>query len=120
MQKILIFIIVLFATSVYAEHNRYDLNKYNFYFLDLPGVCGTPAEVNKYIEDHEFKATEVSLGRESSSPDGNPVYMITMWANDKGERLATIDIAQGNERCMIFHTFDTTKVENGQLKQWKQ
>jgi hypothetical protein len=40
-----------------------------------------------------------------------------MWANDKGERLATIDIAQGNERCMIFHTFDTTKVEDGQLKQ---
>ena len=39
----------------------------------------------------------------------------TMWANDKGERLATIDIPQGSERCMVFHSFNTTKIENGEL-----
>lgn len=116
MKKLILLFTLLLTSYVFADHNsKYDLGQYNFYFLDLPGVCGTPAEVEKYTTAHEFEPTEVSLGRTDSSPDGEPVYMITMWANNKGERLATIDIPQGSERCMVFHSFNTTKIENGEL-----
>ena len=78
MKKLILLFTLLLTSYVFADHNsKYDLGQYNFYFLDLPGVCGTPAEVEKYTTAHEFEPTEVSLGRTDSSPDGQPVYMIT-------------------------------------------
>ena len=49
MKKLILLFTLLLTSYVFADHNsKYDLGQYNFYFLDLPGVCGTPAEVEKY------------------------------------------------------------------------
>ena len=41
--------------------------------------------------------------------EGNPVYMITYYVNeDKTESAAVIDVPDGTESCILFHTFDLT------------
>ena len=100
--KKLILTLTLLCSSVFAEEM--------FVWRNLPAVCGTPADVERYIELNDFEAVSVSLGRESSQPDGEPVYMVTHYANSKGESLARVDIPSGSESCILYHTFNTSIV----------
>jgi len=100
--KKLILTLTLLCSSVFAEEV--------FVWRSLPAVCGTPANVERYIELNNFEAVSVSLGRESSQPDGEPVYMVTHYANSKGESLARVDIPNGSESCILYHTFNTSIV----------
>ena len=109
MKKILTLIILMFSTTAYAE--QYYPETYNFYFVDIPSLCGSIDETNRYLKDHNFVPATISLGRTGSKPNGEPVFMITMYINDNDELLAAIDVPTGGERCMLFHTFNNTKVD---------
>ena len=103
--KKLILILSLLCTSVFAnEELTYDL-----YWQQVPAVCGSPEEVQRYIFDEDFKPEHLSLGRTASLPDGEPVYMVTYYENDD-QILVTVDIAGGNETCILFRTFNKTIV----------
>lgn len=102
--KKLILILSLLCSSVFAEEYT------PFHWRNLPTVCGTPEDVQNYIEYNELKPTHLSLGRESSKSDGEPVYLVTYYENDKGETLVTVDVPQGTETCILYHTFNKMEV----------
>jgi len=109
MKKLITILGILFATSVYAEHEN-DFGQY--YFQQVPALCGSVNTINNYLNHYEFKPLTLSLGREGMAFDGQPVYMITYYVNeDKSESAAVIDVPDGSESCILFHTFDLTTTD---------
>ena len=98
--KKLILGFILFCTTASA-------NPYGLYQIQMPVVCGTPETVESYIKENNFDAVGISLGRAGSQPDGEPVYLLTFYANPNNESLMTMDIPSGAERCILFHSFNT-------------
>ena len=98
--KKLILGFILFCTTASA-------NSYGLYQIQMPVVCGTPETVESYIKVNNFDAVGISLGRAGSQPDGEPVYLLTFYANPNNESLMTMDIPSGAERCILFHSFNT-------------
>jgi HSP20 family molecular chaperone IbpA len=106
MKKIIIGLLLL-CTSVFAnEELTYDL-----YWQQAPVVCGAPPEVQRYISDEDFKPVHLSLGRASSLPDGEPVYLVAYYENDD-QILVTVDVAGATETCILFRTFNKSEVIN--------
>ena len=101
--KKLILGFLLFCTTAFA-------NEWGFYQINIPVVCGTPEQIEKYVTVNKFDAVGISLGRQSSQPDGEPVFLITFYANPDNESLVTMDVPAGIERCILFHTFNTALV----------
>ena len=100
--KIIIFLISMLWTTVsYATIEEYDL-----YFMQMPMVCGEHADVDRYITDNKFTPINVSFGKEGSSNDGEIVFVLTYYINDKKETLAVAQTKDDPYTCMIFHTFD--------------
>jgi len=103
--KKIILILSLLCTGVFAnEELTYDL-----YWQQAPVVCGSPPEVQRYIYDEDFEPVHLSLGRASSQPDGEPVYMISYYENED-QILVTVDVAGATETCILFRTFNKTNV----------
>jgi len=102
--KKIILILTLICSSVFAEES--------LYWRQLPVVCGIPENVQAYINEKEFEPVAISLGRELSQPDGEPVFMVTYYANSKKEALVTIDIPNGTETCIMFHSFNMAIVKD--------
>jgi len=98
--KKLIIGLLLFCTTAFA-------NPWGFYQIQMPVVCGTPDAIERYLTAKQFEPVGISLGRSGSKPDGEPVYLITFFANERNESLVTMDIPSGVERCILFHSFDT-------------
>ena len=96
---------MLLCTSVFAEET------YDMYWQNVPAVCGAPPEVQRYISDEDFKPVHLSLGRVSSLPDGEPVYMISYYENDD-QILVTVDVSGANETCILFRSFNKSEVLN--------
>ena len=96
---------MLLCTSVFAEET------YDLYWQQVPAVCGTPPEIQRYISDEDFKPVHLSLGRVSSLPDGEPVYMIGYYENDD-QILVTVDVSGANETCILFRSFNKSEVLN--------
>ena len=90
----------MFCSSAFA-------NEWGFYQIQMPVVCGKPEAIERYITAKKFDAVGISLGRAGSQPDGEPVYLLTFYANERNESLMTMDIPSGAERCILFHSFDT-------------
>ena len=108
MKKIIIgFIISLFALSASADHEQ----KFkDYFFSQVPALCGSPDDIDVYVNHFNFKPYHISLGREGMVKDGQPVYMITYYINEEGnESMVTIDVPSGREKCILFHTFDLSK-----------
>jgi hypothetical protein len=61
--KKIILILILLCTFVYAEEYK------PFVWRNLPAVCGTPEDVQNYIDYNELTPKHLSLGRESSDPE---------------------------------------------------
>lgn len=102
MKKIIAVVVLLLTTLCYAEEEQ----RYNFWLSQAPMVCGTPSEVQKYVENNGFTPINLSFGRESSNPNGEIVFMVTYYINEYNQTLATFDTQAGTERCIIFHTFN--------------
>jgi len=111
MKKILIVLSLLFASIVYADHEDFTGE---VYIEQLPSLCGTQESIQKYIEHMKFKPFHLSLGREAMTKEGQPVFMVTYMVNeDSTESIAVLDIPNGLQRCIMFHTFDlVTEIEN--------
>ena len=104
MKKILL-IISLLCTSAFANET------YDLYWQQVPSVCGAPSEVQRYISDGNFKPVHLSLGRTSSLPDGEPVYMVTYYEKED-QILVTVDVSGATETCILFRTFNKSEVLN--------
>ena len=105
-KKILVILFTVFICSfTYADDHKYD-----FYYSQMPIVCGTQDAIEKYIKNKQFEPVGISLGRSNSEPNGEPVFMITFYANPMNESLITMDVPSGIEKCILFHTFNTASV----------
>ena len=102
MKKLLILICLLWATISYAETT----SKYNLYMMQYPMMCGSPDDVDHYIKDNKFTAINISFGKENANEDGQVVFAITYYINDKHQTLAVAETPNDPYKCMIFHTFD--------------
>ena len=106
MKKILIVLSLLFASISYADH---DEQFKNYYFSQVPALCGSPDNIDVYIKHFKFKPYHISLGREGMQKTGQPVYMITYYVSEDGtESMVAIDVPSGMEKCILYHTFDLT------------
>ena len=104
MKKLIIGFLLL-CTSVFAEET------YDLYWQQVPVVCGAPPEVQRYISDEDFKPVHLSLGRVSSLPEGEPIYMISYYEKDD-QILVTVDVSGASETCILFRTFNKSEVIN--------
>jgi len=113
MKKILISIIFgLFALSALADH---DTTPGGVYFQNVPALCGTPEKIQAYIDHEGMVPFYLSLGREGMTPEGEAVYMMTIMVNpEMTETMSVIDVPSGTERCILYHTFDLTKVDKSE------
>ena len=74
--------------------------------MQMPMMCGSTDDVERYIHDNKLVAVNVSFGKENAKEDGLMVFVITYYINDKHQTLAVADTPNDPYRCMIFHTFD--------------
>ena len=102
MKKLTIIICLLWATISFAD----DKEQYNLQMMHYPMMCGLPADVDRYIVDNEFTPINVSFGKENANEDGNIVFAITYYINDKHQTLAVAETPNDPYKCMIFHTFE--------------
>ena len=107
MKKLLILICLLWNTTSYADMEKYDL-----FGMSMPMMCGLPATVDQYIKDKGFTAINVSFGKENANEDGEIVFAITYYINDKRQTLAVAESPTDPYKCMIFHTFDMIMNKN--------
>lgn len=106
MKKLLLILTILFATSVYAEHEE-SLADNSLYMQQLPSLCGAPDKISDYLDHFGFEAESLSLGRTRMMKDGEPVYMMTYMVNkDRTESISVLTIPNGTESCILYHTFD--------------
>jgi len=111
MKKLLISIILgLFSFSANADHETQMLGE--VYFQNVPALCGTPESIQAYTDHYDMKPVYISLGREGMVSEGMAVYMMTIMMNsDFTESMSVIDVPSGTERCILYHTFDLTRVD---------
>ena len=88
----------LFWTSiVYAE----DIKQYNFWWEQIPAVCSTSEEIQRWANDKNFIPVNMSVGRENGSPDGQIVYIVVYYINDSGQTFAGVSTPeQPNQTCI--------------------
>ena len=102
MFKYITILFLFFSTFASADEHGYD-----FRWQHIPVICGDTPEILKYLEDNEFILQYVSVGREGSKPDGNPVYWVAFYLNEKGtESVSTVTSPSGNETCILYRSFD--------------
>ncbi len=102
-----VFLMFIFAmTLTYNHANADERSKYNLRMMSYPMMCGLPEDVDRYIADNEFTAINVSFGKEGAKEDGDIVFAITYYINDKHQTLAVAETPNDPYKCMIFHTFD--------------
>ena len=105
----IIFVCLVFAFGMIliANHAKAeDKSKYNLQMMHYPMMCGLPADVDKYILDNKFTPINISFGKENANENGNIVFAITYYINDKHQTLAVAETPNDPYKCMIFHTFD--------------
>ena len=101
----LVFLFSMTLTFNHAKANDKQL-EYNLQFMSYPMMCGLPEDVDRYIKDNEFTPVNVSFGKENAKEDGNIVFAITYYINDKHQTLAVAETPTDPYKCMIFHTFE--------------
>ena len=108
MKKIIVLLSFIVMTFAVAEHRN---SGEPVYTEMIPSICSTPKGIKAYIEHHNLKPVEISLGREGREPTGQPVFMITQYENEEGsQKAAVIDVPNGTQSCLLYHTFDLTTV----------
>tara|TARA_B100000073_G_scaffold174370_1_gene144274 strand:- start:189 stop:527 length:339 start_codon:yes stop_codon:yes gene_type:complete len=94
----------------YAEHEpdtRSPVEKFNFWWEQVPAVCSTTDEIERWAEYKKFSPVNMSFGREGGSPDGQIVYIVVYWINEEQETFASVSTPQDpDQACIVFRTFD--------------
>ena len=111
--SIFVVLVFLFGMTLTWNHAKAESHlpptpepEYDFWWSNMPSVCGMSAEVDKWIEKHKFIPVSVSFGRDGGRPDGEIVYIVTLFTNDKYEQTTTVQTPNGNEVCILYKTFD--------------
>tara|TARA_R100001015_G_C4583386_1_gene139582 strand:- start:113 stop:493 length:381 start_codon:yes stop_codon:yes gene_type:complete len=113
MRKLLL--ALLFTIGVfnlcYAEHEAPDtkspVEKFNFWWEQVPAVCSTSDEIERWAEFKKFNPINISFGREGGSPDGRIVYIVVYWMNEDQESFASVSTPERpDQACIVFRTFD--------------
>ena len=106
MKKLILILSLLFASIAYAEQES-DIKKYNFWWEQIPAVCSTSDEIERWAEFKGFEPVNMSFGREGGSPTGEIVYIVVYWINKNQESFASVSTPeQPDESCIVFRTFD--------------
>ena len=109
MYKLLLAAIIVGLTTIATaeETTDWDSGKYNFRWLHVPVVCGTTAEIQRYLDDNKFILKSMSVGREGARVNGDIAYLVTYYLNDKGDQsISAITSPTGAETCMMYRSFD--------------
>jgi hypothetical protein len=103
---LLTFIVLVSSFPVKAE-NDWNNEKYNFRWMNIPVICGTTLEVQKYLTDNDFLLESMSVGKENAEEDGKIVYLVTYFLNKKRtQSITAITSPVGDETCMLYRSFD--------------
>ena len=107
MKKLLLSILGLLLLTSITIAEESDIRKYNFYWDNVPVVCGAPEEIDRWAIDKGFTPISISYGKEGGTPDGAVVYIVVYYLNqNNGETFATVSTPLGVDVCVIFRTFD--------------
>ena len=107
MKKLLLSILGLLLLTSVTIAEESDIKKYNFYWDQVPVVCGAPEEIDRWANDKGFTPLSLSYGKEGGDPDGAVVYIVVYYLNkDNGETFATVTTPTGSDVCVIFRTFN--------------
>ena len=107
MKKLLLSILGLLLLTSVTIAEESDIQKYNFYWDQVPVVCGAPEEIDRWANDKGFTPLYVRYGKEGGDKDGAVVYIVVYYLNkDNGETFATVTTPTGSDVCVIFRTFN--------------
>ena len=96
-----------FTVKADTHLNDWNSGKYNFRWLNVPVVCGTTNEIQKYLDDNNFELSSISVGREGAKKEGDIAYLVTYYLNkDRTETISAITSPTGSETCMMYRSFD--------------
>ena len=106
----LVFIFGMTLTWNHAKSENHLLSKpepeFDFWWSNVPSVCGLKPEVARWLNKHEFIPVSMSFGKENGRADGEIVYVVTMFINDDYEQTTTVETPNGSEVCILYKTFD--------------
>ncbi len=109
MKRLILILSLLLASFAYAEHEEResDIKKYNFWWEQIPAVCSTSDEIERWAEFKKFNPINISFGREGGTEDGRIVYIVVYWMNENQESFASVSTPERpDQTCIIFRTFD--------------
>ena len=102
MLKYIFVLLLALSTVSFADEHGYD-----FRWQSIPAICGTPGEVNRYIENEGFEIVNMSVGRANAQPDGEPAYLVTYYMSKDGQQsISAVTSPSGTETCMLYRSFD--------------
>ena len=114
--KSIIFGVVLITMSTFAMAEQetsplpempQDNLQGQFYWLQMPVICGTSESVLAYIEKNEMTLVNVSVGRDRAKPDGEPVFIVSYYVDSTyTQSLVVMSTMNGMESCMLYNSFD--------------
>ena len=70
----------VFCTFSYAEPIT-DSEKYGLKWTNMPIVCSSLDNIQRYLDDYEFVIDKLGVGRENAKAEGEPVYTIATYQN---------------------------------------
>ena len=120
MQKLLITLMfIMGVTMAHAAHEHEPETKtYDFFWSNIPAVCSSHEEIQRWATDKGFEPISMSYGRDNGQPDGEVRYIVVYWLNTiTNESMASVSIPNDPTVCIVFRTFDL--VINQQLYQEK-
>ena len=110
MKKLIIALTLLLTSLAFAGHEETPespVEKFNFWWEQIPAVCSTSDEIERWAEFKGFEPVNMSFGREGGKPDGKIVYIVVYWINEEQETFASVSTPeQPDESCIVFRTFD--------------
>ena len=110
MKKLIIALTLLISSFAFAEHESVQdkpVEKFNFWWEQVPAVCSTSDEIERWAEFKKFNPINISFGREGGTPDGQIVYIVVYWMNEDQESFASVSTPERpDQACIVFRTFD--------------
>ena len=111
MKKLIIALTLLITSFAFAEHEiphtEPNGEKFNFWWEQVPAVCSTSEEIERWAAYKKFNPINMSFGREGGTPDGQIVYIVVYWMNENQESFASVSTPERPDQiCIVFRTFD--------------
>ena len=81
MQKLLITLMfIMGVTMAQAAHEHEPETKtYDFFWSNIPAVCSSQQEIQRWADDKGFEPISMSYGRDNGQPDGEVRYIVVYW-----------------------------------------